>query len=427
MSEQYIEEWIRKRTGLGDALTAESLRVWQKERLREAEEYAAEHSRFYQGLLNKTGFSDAGAGRKYSMDILSRQSPRGLPETEPSWFTTPEDVRREPEAFLCVSPKEIARVITLQTSGSLGNPKRLFFTEEDLLSTADFFEPGMAYMTKPGQKVTVFMDGPGTFSVGGLLKIALERRNIETVVHGFVRDLPAAELAAREAHCLVGAPGQMALLAETFPNLRPETVLLSGDYVPDSIVKRLQNLWGCQVFNHWGMTESGYGGGVECGCHQGFHMRDADLLVEIIDPQTGRKVADGEYGEVVVSTFSRRGMPLLHYRTGDIGRMLNEPCPCGGILPRLDKVMGRLENTILLPGGGILSIHLLDEVVFGCEGVRDYAAVLTEKKKLTLTVDGVFDFENLRQELQEKWPELELELRNGSVNTSHKRSLRQEA
>ena len=61
-------------------------------------------------------------------------------------FTTAEDLKEKPEDFLCVPAKEIARIITLKTSGSSGNPKRLFFTEEDLLATADFFETGMQYM-----------------------------------------------------------------------------------------------------------------------------------------------------------------------------------------------------------------------------------------------------------------------------------------
>lgn len=433
----YIEEWIRERTGLGAALTAERLRVWQRARLREAEEYAAEHSRFYQERFRKlhalpsevrAEAEKAGIHRPQEFPMPEgAHRPQGFPTPEGArrlqGFTTPEDIRRDPEAFLCVPPKEIARVITLRTSGSQGKPKRLFFTEEDLLSTADFFEPGMAYMTEPGQRVTVFMDGPGLFTVGGLLKIALERRNIETEVHGFVRDLDAAEKAAGGAHCLVGAPGQMALLAEAAPGLRPRTVLLSGDYVPASVVKRLQDIWGCEVFTHWGMTETGYGGGVECDCHQGYHMRDADLWVEIIDPETGIEVPAGTYGEVVISTFSRRGMPLLHYRTGDIGRMLAGSCACGGVLPRLDKVMGRLENTILLPGGNAISIHRLDEVLFACENVGDYAAELAGGQQLNLTIAGNADLDEILSSLQSEWPALEIVLQKGSVERSRKRTL----
>lgn len=181
--EQYVDNWIRERTGLGSALTAENLRAWQQERVREAEIYAAEHAAFY---------------RDRKEALLS-------PEPGHHFFITAEDIRRRPEDFLCVSPKEIARIITIPTSGSTGRPKRIFFTEEDLMATADFFTPGMAYMTEPGQMVTVFMEGEQVYSIGGLLRIALERREISTRVHGFVHDLKEAEQAAQGADCPGGS------------------------------------------------------------------------------------------------------------------------------------------------------------------------------------------------------------------------------
>ena len=125
--------------------------------------------------------------------------------------TTPEELKAEPETFLCVPAKEIARIITLKTSGSTGAPKRLFFTEDDLMQTADFFETGMQYMVKPGDRVTVYMEGPGFFSIGGLLKEGLGRIQVETKVHGLIRDMEAAARDGEGADCLIGVPSQMSL------------------------------------------------------------------------------------------------------------------------------------------------------------------------------------------------------------------------
>lgn len=401
--EQYVDNWIRERTGLGSALTAENLRAWQQERVREAEIYAAEHAAFY---------------RDRKEALLS-------PEPGQHFFITAEDIRRRPEDFLCVSPKEIARIITIPTSGSTGRPKRIFFTEEDLMVTADFFTPGMAYMTEPGQLVTVFMEGEQVYSIGGLLRIALERREISTRVHGFVHDLKEAEQAAQGADCLVGVPGQMALLAEAAPKLRPKTVLLSGDYVPQSVVRRLESIWECEVFQHWGMTETGYGGGVECGAHCGYHLRDADLMIEIIHPETGESVPNGTWGEVVFSAFARKGMPLLHYRTGDIGRFCPDACGCGGVLPRLDKVMGRIENTIFLHNGDAISIHQLDEVLFALDGVHDYAVKLKQNPEatLSLTIEGDADPDMITEFIHKKWSGLEIRVNSGIVERKRKRSI----
>jgi len=66
------------------------------------------------------------------------------------------------------------------------------------------------------------------------------------------------------------------------------SVLLSTDYVPESVVAELQDVWGCSVYQHYGMTEMGYGGEIDCDAHDGYHLREADLLVEIIDPATAR-------------------------------------------------------------------------------------------------------------------------------------------
>lgn len=336
--------------------------------------YAGEHSPYYREVWKK----------KHIENILPGdwETFRSLP------FTTPEDVRENPEQFLCVTPKEIARIITLRTSGSQGNPKRLFFTEDDLLRTADFFETGMQYMVKPGDRLTVYMEGPGRFSIGGLLKEGLRRIGVDVTVHGLIHDM---ELAARDGqgkNCFVGVPSQMYGLARKASELRPDTVLLSADYVPESVKQCLEKTWKCRVFTHWGMTETGYGGGVQCTSREGYHMRDGDLLLEIIDPGTGQPVEEGQYGELVLTTFHRRGMPLIRYRTGDLGRYLMEPCGCGCLKPRLDKVEGRLDDVIRLENGRLLSMHVLDELLLSFGGVNDFEArYLSGSRELTITVD----------------------------------------
>jgi phenylacetate-coenzyme A ligase PaaK-like adenylate-forming protein len=136
----------------------------------------------------------------------------------------------------------------------------------------------------------------------------------------------------------------------------------------------------------------GLGGGVECGAHNGYHTRDADLLFEVVDPATGERVRDGEWGEVVFSTLNRRGMPLVRYRTGDRGRFLAGPCPCGSRLKRLDRISGRLGEAVRLHGGSRLSIAQLDDVLYRNPGVSAYGAEMVRRDGcdfLVLTVKPV--------------------------------------
>jgi phenylacetate-CoA ligase len=116
----------------------------------------------------------------------------------------------------------------------------------------------------------------------------------------------------------------------------------------------------------------GLGGGVDCRARAGYHLREADLLFEIIDPVTGRPVPDGESGEVVFSTLTRQAMPLLRYRTGDLSRIIPEPCPCGTSLRRMDHVDERLGGRITLPGGQTLLQADFDEALLPIEGLADF-------------------------------------------------------
>ena len=92
---------------------------------------------------------------------------------------------------------------------------------------------------------------------------------------------------------------------------------------------------------HYGMTETGLGGAVSCSSHAGYHIREADLYFEIIDPETGQRQPDGKRGEIVFTTLNRRGMPLIRYRSGDISQILVQKCPCGSIIRRFGNIEDR--------------------------------------------------------------------------------------
>ena len=81
---------------------------------------------------------------------------------------------------------------------------------------------------------------------------------------------------------------------------------------------------------------------------RGYHLREADLYFELIQPETGEPVAEGEQGELVFTTLTRQGMPLIRYRTGDISRWIPGSCPCGTVLKTLDCVKDRLTGQVII-------------------------------------------------------------------------------
>jgi phenylacetate-coenzyme A ligase PaaK-like adenylate-forming protein len=111
------------------------------------------------------------------------------------------------------------------------------------------------------------------------------------------------------------------------------------------------------------MTEMGYGGAVACEARDGYHLREADLFVEVVDPETGRGVPDGVSGEVVFTTLAVSAMPLIRYRTGDLAHFLPEPCPCGSRLRRLGKIAGRRASGAVIGQSIRLTISALDEAI----------------------------------------------------------------
>jgi phenylacetate-coenzyme A ligase PaaK-like adenylate-forming protein len=281
----------------------------------------------------------------------------------------------------------VARVVTLQTSGTTDRPKRLFFTEDDLELTIDFFHHGMSALVKPGWRLLILMPGKLPGSVGDLLVKGLARMNVDGIVHGLVTDPETVigEMIEKEIDSIVGLPVQVLGLARhpaaaRIPAGRIQSVLLSADYVPGAVTAAIDDIWQCPVFAHYGMTEMGLGGGVECAARDGYHLREADLLFEIIHPDTGDPIADDTPGEVVFTPLTRRAMPLIRYRTGDLAAWKTAACPCGSVLRRMGKVMGRREGERKLDAGTAIRLPTLDEAVFAVDGVLDYQAEIRKTK-----------------------------------------------
>lgn len=234
--------------------------------------------------------------------------------------------------LLCVSQSEISRIVTLHSSGTTQAPKRVFFTADDVALTLDFFEHGMQTICRPGDRALVLFPARVPDSVGRLLETALTRIGVTV----FLAEPEAATaLVGREAITVAcGPPAWLAQVARRTPGAAVRAVLSSSDRLLEIHRAAMVESWGCEIFDHYGMTETGLGGAVECQAHAGMHIRENDLYFETLG-QDGLPLPDGQTGQLVVTTLTRRGMPLLRYRTGDMGCITSERCPCGSGLRRI--------------------------------------------------------------------------------------------
>lgn len=325
-----LDPWLAARMGLTE-LSPETVEAWQLRELRRTLDWARRASPFHAARL---------AGMELealrSCDDLAR-----LPRMEPTDLAVP--------GLLAVSQDAVARVVSLGTSGSSGPPKRLLFSEADLARTLEFFAVGMSTLAGPGDAALVLLPGRREWGVADLLARALPKIGARAVAppeDWTLADL-SVQLEAGTVSVLVAAPTQLrALLANARASKAcralARAVLASGEPLPPELRAEVEHAWNCAVFDHWGMTETGYGGGVECSAHSGYHLREADLLLEIADPVTGGPQPPGELGEILVTTLGPRAQPLVRYHTGDAARWLPGPCPCGSPLRRLGPVQGRL-------------------------------------------------------------------------------------
>jgi phenylacetate-coenzyme A ligase PaaK-like adenylate-forming protein len=371
-----IDAWISKKIALppGASLTREAIESYQLQALRRT---------LFHVKKNRRWHSEALAGIDPVRDMVSVRDLAKLP------FTNGADLMAHGLDMVCVPASRVSRIVTLPTSGTTGEPKRVYFTEADQELMIDYNANGLQVMTSPGDLWLVLMPAERPGSVGDLIVTGLERIGCQAIAYGILPfdgsgDDKALELMAEQGvNCILATASAATRLAMRSVNtagcsvdLDPsviaggersepdpqspgsghlhsesamlsairrsmKSILLSAEYVSDESVKAIEDAWDCNVFEHYGMTEMGLGGAMACETHIGYHPREADLIFEIIDPESGAVLPDGEYGEIVFTTLTREAMPFIRYRTGDFSRFIPEPCPCGSQLKCLARVADR--------------------------------------------------------------------------------------
>ncbi len=311
-----LDRWILEKHGL-DTNDREAVSSYQMGKIQGLIFYASKYSPFYRRL--------------YAQYVI----PRSMQEFLMFPRMEERDLIRHQNELLCVSPKEIQRIVTLHTSGTTDTPKRVFFTREDIDLTLDFFHHGMKTMCGTGDRALILFPAKTPDSVGVLLKTALEQLGLH-VVTSTVEE--AASLFLVHDFDLVCGPAswvEKAALKTKAHHVR--SVLTSSEKLEETMRLNIECAWGAHVFDHYGMTETGLGGAVECEAHQGMHIRENDLYFETVD-EHGDALPDGVEGELLVTTLTRRGMPFIRYRTGDRAALTHERCPCGSHIPRISRV-----------------------------------------------------------------------------------------
>jgi len=350
----------------------------QKKRLRALVDYVYRSNQIYRKLFDAHGVKPE--------DIRSLEDIRKLPMTN-------KEILREsyPLGLSCV-PREKIREMHM-SSGSTGTPVIMPYTPADLEQWAECMARCycMAGSLK-GDAVQItplfglFNGGFGMYHgarAAGLFVIPAGPGNTQRQVR-LARDLKSRILTGVVSYG-IRIIEVMEEMGESLPHL--EIGIFGAEAFSESMKKRVSNGLGIEVFDIYGMTETGGVGtlGQDCSAHDGLHVWEDHYILEVIDPKTGEAVEDGETGELVVTALTREALPVIRFRTADLTMVLSrDKCECGRTHLRIAPITGRIDDMIIVKGVNFFPKQV-EQTLMGIQGVGSNYQIIVEE------IDGVKD------------------------------------
>jgi phenylacetate-CoA ligase len=342
----------------------------QRDSFRELVRYAAVHQKFFARKL-----------REHCIDPGRVRRPEDLGDI----FTTPDDLRNLPaEDFLCREPQ-----LVFETTGTSGGPKRVYFSYDELdfaarYEAAAMYENGV----RAGDRVVCTFDA-GYWISSWVTFLACKRQDVFCSAVGKPHPREVYSRMPVYGYNVIAAdPTWLVSFSEiaekegTFPL---KVILAAGDRMTEVYRKYVKEVWNCPVILGYGSTEQGGGVGMECARRDGYHLDEYNFYFEILDPD-----AEG-YGELVVTTLSRRTMPFIRYRVRDVTRFIKEPCACGVTIRRMERIRGRRDEMVVM-GAGNMYPEIFERVLHDVPG-------LSENWQVAVRQEGLHDVLEFRLEL----------------------------
>lgn len=311
-------------------------------------------------------------------DIKSHDDVAKLP------FTSKDDLRAGyPDGFLTLPRSEFVRLHA--SSGTTGSPTIICHTQDDLDTWADLMARCM-YMAGM-RKTDVFQNiaGYGLFTGGLGIHYGAERLGCLTIPAGtgntrrqlkLIRDMQVTALHIIPSYALYLGNALMDS-GEDPRSLPPKIALIGAEPHTEEVRQRIEYLLGVKAYNSYGLSEmNGPGVAFECSYQNGLHVWEDAYLAEILDPVTGNPVPDGASGELVMTTLTRRGMPIIRYRTRDITRFIPGRCACGREHRRIDRILGRVDDMFIVKGCNIYPMQIEQVLMSFPEVGENYMIVL---------------------------------------------------
>jgi phenylacetate-CoA ligase len=362
----------------------ESLYEMQGSMLRETIQRVYQNSPFYRKKLDEAGVDP---GSVKTVADLAR-----VP------FTDKHELRDAyPLGLMAVPEKQVVRIHS--SSGTTGKPIIVPYTKKDVDIWAEMMARSLAMTGVNNRDRVQITPGYGLWTAGIGFQAGVERLGAMAIPTGPGNTEKQMEMMIDlKTTVLIGTSSYGLLLAEEaykrgiLDQIKLRLGIFGSERWGDKMRRRIEEIFNIETFDIYGLTEI-YGPGIaiDCPYHSGLHYWSDHLLFEIIDPVSGRQLPPGEEGELVITTLTKEGMPLLRYRTHDITRLLPHRCPCGSEYPMIDRILGRTDDMIKIKGVNIYPGQV-DHVLKVTEGAgSEYQIILTRiegKDHMLIKIEG---------------------------------------
>jgi phenylacetate-CoA ligase len=331
------------------------------------------------------------AGRLASAGIAAPGDLRSLADLSRVPCTSKADLRTHyPFGLLAVGREQLVRVHA--SSGTHGKPTVVGYTRADLENWTELMARCMTMAgVRPGM-VIHNANGYGLFTGGLGFHQGGERIGATVVpVSGGFTARQAMLLRDLGAHVLVSTPSYALAIAQAIAEgggsddgngaggLQLKLGLFGGEPWSEGMREQIERSLGLRAVNFYGLSEMcGPGVAAECPARDGLHVQEDHFAVEVIDPRDGRPVPPGTEGELVFTTLTKEALPLLRYRTGDIGCLADAPCACGRTTVRVTGLRGRHDDMLIVRG---VNIHpsQVEHVLLGAGGAAPHYRLIVER------------------------------------------------
>ena len=330
-------------------------------------------------------------------------------------FTEKADLREAyPMGLAAVPQEKIVRIHS--SSGTTGTPVIIPYTKKDVEDWATQFARCYEYAGCTSEDVIQITPGYGLWTAGigfqagceklGAMAVPMGPGNTEKQLQ-FMQDMQTTVFTATASYAL--------LIAEEVQKrglkdkLALKKLITGSERSGEKIRQRIIDGLGVEFYDIYGLTEVyGPGIGINCQHGHGMHVWSDFVYVEIIDPETGELLPDGEWGEIVLTTLQKEGAPLIRFRTHDLSRIIPDECPCGhNEHPRIDIITGRSDDMMKIHGVNVFPAQIEEVLATFPQLSSEYQIRLShldgrDTMRIYVETDGTQDFIELAGQVASK-------------------------